>query len=1112
MAAAKKYVVFIFVLTVMAGCKQTPNKLFTLQEADDTGISFQNTLFDNPDFNILKYSYFYNGGGVAIGDINNDGLQDILFTGNMVKNRLYLNKGNFTFENITDKAGIADQQGWCTGATMTDINGDGKLDIYICRSADGNAARRKNLLYINNGSSSAGDAITFTESAAAYGLDNDGFSTQAAFFDYDKDGDLDMFLINHSLQQYTTGAAENPALRSERKPAFECKLYRNDFNATTGHAFFTDASEQAGIISNVLTFGLGLAVSDLNNDGWPDVYVSNDFNEPDYLFINNRNGTFTNQLASSMDETSLYSMGSDAADYNNDGNIDLVTLDMMPEDNATIKMHSGAENFDKFQTLFTHGFYYQYSRNMLQQNNGDGTFSEVGQLAGISNTDWSWAALFGDYDNDGNKDLFITNGYVKDYTEMDFLKYSVDRAVKTRRNEGVEPVTEYIQKMPSIEIPNYIFQNQGNGRFLKKTTDWGVDQKGVSAGAAYADLDNDGDLDLVVNNTNALAAVYKNNAETLVRNNFLRVQLSGDKANPRGIGAKVTLFCKGQRFLQEQSPVRGFQSSCDPVLNFGIGTNTTIDSVLVTWPNDNFQLLTAVQPNQTLTVSINASAKKWAYDTAVNKTGTLLTQATLPVVHHRENNFNDFTIQSLLPNYLSRQGPCIAVADINKDGLEDFFMGGAKDQPGQLFLQSGNGGFLPQPAPAFAKDAAAEDVAAAFFDADNDGDSDLYVASGGYETNDGESALQDRLYINDGKGHFAKKENAVPALLTSKGCVKAADIDGDGDLDLFVGGRLVPGKYPTTSHSYILRNDGKGNFTDATQQAGAALGQAGMVTDALWTDLNNDKQPDLIVVGEWMPVKVFLNTKGVLTDASADYIHFSSNGWWNRISAADMDGDGDTDLIIGNCGANTQFRVTDSVPMQVYYKDFDGNGSIDPVICYYINGVSYPAASRDDLTDQIPVLKKKFLEYKQYANATINEVFSKEQLKDAGVLKTTTMQTVYLENQGNKGFVQHALPMQAQYAPVYAIVTNDFTGDGKQDILLAGNNTWTRIKFGRYSANHGVLLAGDGTGRFTYVPQRKSGLALKGNVRSMAVLHSGSKAVVVVGVNDENALLIKSNE
>ena len=1092
------HLLFVLLIITFLGCNPNDNShLFTSLDHASTGVNFQNTFFDDGPLNVANYIYFYNGGGVAIGDINNDGLPDILFTGNMVRNRLFLNKGNFKFEDITARSGVAEKQGWCTGATMVDINGDGKLDIYICRSADVNPELRKNLLFINNGD------LTFSEKAEEYGLADPGYSTQAAFFDFDKDGDLDCFIINHSIQKYTAGVQENPELRKEHNAAYASKLYRND----NGH--FTDVSEEAGITSNVLTFGLGIAISDFNNDGWPDIVVSNDFNEPDYFFVNNRNGTFTEQLSKSMDEISLYSMGSDAADYNNDGLVDLLTLDMLAEDNKTQKMHSGAENFDKFQFLFTQGFYYQYSRNMLQKNNGDGTFSEVGQLAGVSNTDWSWAALFGDYDNDGYKDLFVTNGYVKDYTDMDFMKYSMDRLIRSMNKDTFDPIPEYIRKMPSHQIANYIFQNNGNETFTKKTTEWGMDQPGVSAGAAYADLDNDGDLDLVTNNANDFASIYKNNSESITQNNYLRVQLKGNALNERGIGAKVKLFCKGQQYYQEQSPVRGFQSSSDPILDFGIGKNNLIDSVLVIWPNDNFQKLTNIKPNQTLTVKLTDAKEKWVYETIANTKQSLFTQTTLPNVQHHENAFNDFTVQALLPNYYSRQGPSIEVADVNKDGLEDFFIGGAKGKPSQIFIQNKNGTFNAKSEPALAKDSISEDVAAIFFDADNDGDKDLYVASGGYEFNENDAAFQDRLYINDGKGNFTKKEKTLPQLLTSKGCVKAADIDGDGDMDLFVGGRVVPGKYPTPPESYILINDGKGNFTNATSNICAALLHIGMVTDALWIDINNDKQPDLIVVGEWMPIKVFINQKGKLIDQSSAYIHFASSGWWNIIYADDMDGDGDLDLIIGNCGLNTQFRVSEKEPMSIYYKDFDGNGSIDPVICYYIDGVSYPINSRDDLTEQLPVLKKKFIEYKPYSVATINDLFSPEQLKDAGLLKAETMQTIYLENQGSKGFALHTLPLPAQYSSVYGIATADVNADGKKDILLTGNNTWTRIKFGRYCANHGVVLLGNGKGDFKYATQTESGLNIRGNVRSLQLIKTGKSQSIIAGINDSNALLLQ---
>jgi hypothetical protein len=1145
--------VFIFLLASCHHPGTDGAQLFTRLDKDETGINFQNTLFDDESLNVLNYIYFYNGAGVAIGDINNDGLPDILFTGNMVHNRLFLNKGNFKFEDITQKSGVAELQGWCTGATMADVNGDGLTDIYICRSADASPARRQNLLFINNGN------LTFTEKAAEYGLADQGFSTQAAFFDYDKDGDLDLFLINHSLHQYTTGAIENPGWRKERQPAFECKLFRNDPSPTLHHPVYTDVSTASGINSDILTFGLGLAISDLNNDGWPDVYVSNDFNEPDYLFINNgptaastgpatpgatptgstKTGaaapagthvTFTERLSNCMDQTSLYSMGNDAADFNNDGLIDLMTLDMLPEDNHTQKMHSGAENFNKFQALFSRGFYYQYSRNMLQKNNGDGTFSEIGQLSGVSNTDWSWSALFSDFDNDGNKDLLVTNGYVKDYTDMDFLKYSADNAMRANTENKEQAIKEAIGRMPPSPGTSYLYRNNGNSTFSRANAQWGIDQKTVSAGAAYVDLDNDGALDLVINNTNEYAGIYRNNAR---QNHYLKIALLGDPKNSTGIGSKVKLFCKDTILYQEAFPVRGFQSSVDPVLNFGTGDHNVIDSVLVIWPDDRFQVLHQVKADQLLKIAKKDASGVWDYKAGHVAPKPLLTNISAPpasgvknssVLVHAENAFNDFDQQPLLLNYLSRRGPCMAKADVNGDGLEDLYVGGSKGHPGQLLLQSKTGAFVSAHSIAIEKDSLADDGAALFFDANGDGHPDLFVAAGGYELEGNNPLLQPRLYLNDGKGHFSLAAKALPNLLLNASCATAADVDGDGAIDLFIGGRVVPGKYPLSPGSKLLLGDGKGHFTDQTAQAAHALDSLGMVTDAVWIDLNKDKKPDLVLVGEWMPVKVFINVGSsekdkaaavsgnsgfapLLKDASSQYIKFPSTGWWNRITVADLNGDGNPDLVLGNQGTNNQFTASPSRPLTLYYKDFNHNGTINPVFCYYIGDTSYPAASRDDLTAEIPFLKKKFIEYHNYADATIHDLFSADELKDAGPLKAETLSSIWLENRGDSGFLPRQLPSEAQYGPVYAIAATDVNGDGNLDIVLAGGNQWTRIRFGRLRANHGVLLLGDGKGNFHYLPQGLSGLQLRDDVRG--VVNMGASKQLIFGVNDGPAAIYK---
>lgn len=1072
----------ILLISFLITSCRSEDKLFKSLSKSQTGLDFRNLLEESEDLNVLNYTYFYNGGGVAVGDVNNDGLTDVLFTGNMVKNRLFINKGEMSFEDITQTAGVAEQQGWCTGATMVDINLDGWLDIYICRSADTRAEKRKNLLFINN------KDLTFTEKASEYGLDDAGYSSQASFFDYDKDGDLDMFLLNHSLMEYAGFSKILPDLKKQRNPIYGNKLYQND-----GNNFFTEVSEKANIISNVLSFGLGCAVSDINNDGWLDIYVSNDFNEPDYLYINKKDGTFSEESASRLGHTSLFSMGSDAADINNDGYTDILTLDMLAEDNHRQKMTSGADNYDKFKRLESLGFGSQFSRNMLHLNNGDGSFAEIGQLSGISGTDWSWSALFQDYDNDGFKDLFVTNGFVRDYTDMDFLKYTTDEQIKAKEGQEAKlSVSDLIGKMPKSEVENYVFQNDGKLNFTNKNKDWGISGTAVSSGAAYADFDNDGDMDLVVNNINEFASFYQNNTEKLGKNNYLKVRLLGTKNNAFGIGSRVSVYASGKVGMQEQIPVRGFQSSVDQILNFGFGKTSQIDSVVVIWDNDKKQVLKKVKPNQMLMIKLSEVSQMAVYPNNTNNTYFTENQNALNFIH-TENLYNDFKSQILLPNMLSRSGPCLAKGDVNNDGFEDLFVGGASGQVGELFLQQNNGNFLPKPQAIFKQDIRSEDCDAVFFDADNDKDLDLYIISGGNEFQETDVSLQDQLYFNDGKGNFSK--SPLPKETISASCVRPADIDNDGDLDLFIGGRLVPQKYPKTPESQILINQGKGVFIKDNRQN---INNLGMVTDAIWIDLNKDKWLDLVIVGEWMPIKVFINQRGKLSDQSGTWIKEASSGFWNKILAEDFDNDGDLDLVIGNHGLNSQIKATEKQPAEITFKDFDDNGTMDPIMSYYLNGKSYPFPSRDDLLEHLPMLKAKFTNYKSYADAQISDLFSAQQLEGSTTLKAQNLQTIYLENKG-KSFIMKALPIQAQFSPVYTLTTADVNADGKKDIILGGNLSTTRIKFGKYDASTGTVLLGNGKGNFQNVPSSRIGLNLKGDVRSMVVV--GKQ--LIVGVNNE---------
>lgn len=1069
-------------IVLFASCRERSTTLFTRLDESRTGIDFRNLLKeDDPSFNILAYPYFYNGSGVAVGDIDNDGLPDICFAGNMVKNRLFINKGDCRFEDITVSSHIAEKEGWCTGVTMVDINNDGWLDIYICRSGLPNTGYRRNLLFINN------HDRTFTEKAAEYGLDDPGYSTQASFFDYDKDGDLDMFLINQSAPQYSKGNMEYVQLRHQPgDSSLGNKLYRND----NGH--FVNVTRQAGIVSNVLSYSLGISTTDIDQDGWPDIYITNDFKEPDYLYINNHDGTFTERLRDKLDHTSLYGMGTDVADYNNDGLPDIAELDMLPEGNHAQKMHMGADNYNQYNYLFTAGMPFQYMKNSLQKNNGDGSFSETGQLSGVSATDWSWSPLLADYDNDGLKDLFITNGYKRDNTDMQFIVYSL--ALQQAPNGQPPNVAEYIAHMPGILLPNYMYHNAGNDHFDDATKAWGFDQPGISNGAVYADLDNDGDLDLVTNNMDEYAGVYRNNSrERLPGNHYIRMDLHGAHGNASGIGAKIYLYAGDKKIYLEQQPVRGFQSCVDVRLLAGLGASALIDSLRIVWPDDKTELLQQVKADQTLVLDIGHATGVYDYKRPSNNP-FFISSDTGPAYTHQQSPANDFNRQYLLPQCYSHTGPCMAKADIDGDGLEDIFIGGTSGHAAGLFLQSKDGRFRAVATPALQEDAQHDDAGAAFFDADGDGDMDLYVASGGYAYEENDARLQDRLYLNDGRGRFTRA--ALPAAKGNKTCVRPCDIDGDGDMDLFVGGGVVPGKWPAACANHIYINDGRGHFTDETAKWNPSLSTLGIVTDAVWADVNDDHIKDLIVVGEWMAPTVFIDRRGKLEQAHAELAGLT--GWWNTILAADFDGDGDTDFVLGNFGLNSCLQPHAGAPVELYATDIDGNGSVDPVMTSYAQGQSWPFAFMDDINSQCPSLKKSFLDYSVYAGATIKDIIPEAKLRGIKPLQAAGFKTIYLENTGSS-FKVKELPREAQYAPVYAMAAADVNKDGHEDLLLFGNNAQTRIRLARQDANHGTVLLGDGKGNFRWLPPAAHGICVRGDTRSC--LLTGN--TLLLGVNGQ---------
>jgi len=1090
-----------------AKTNEAPKTLFTLLEPKESGLHFTNAIKNQKNFNIFKYRNFYNGGGVAIGDINNDGLPDIYLTGNMVANKLFLNKGNLKFEDISERAGIEGNKPWSTGVVMVDINQDGLLDIYVSNAGNMEGNNHDNDLYINNGD------LTFSEKAEAYNLAKTGFSTHASFFDYDKDGDLDAYILNNSNIPVTSlGYAEQREKRAQDWDNVP-EIFRGvgDMLLRNDGGSYVDVSEEAGIYGSLIGFGLGVMITDLNNDLYPDIYISNDFYERDYLYINNQDGTFTEDIKNWVSHLSLSAMGVDIADINNDGNADIFITDMLPEEDQRVKSVMEFENYNVFKLKQSKDFYQQYIQNTLQLNNGNNTFSEIANFSGVAKTDWSWAGLLFDMDNDGKRDIFVTNGVNHDLTDLDFVDFFANDIIQKMALTGKkQAIDSIIAKMPIRPQPNYAYKNNGDLTFKNANTEWGFETPTLSNGVAYGDLDNDGDLDLVINNVNMPSYLYENNTDSLLSNNFLRIKLVGEGKNKFGIGSTITLYSDEMVYVQEQIPSRGFQSSMDYTMTIGLGKTEQLDSLRIIWPNDKTQKLTNVALNATLSLK-QSDAKDVFTPKTISNSETLLTEITnASFVKHKENSYSDFDYEGLIPKMLSQEGPSLAVADVNGDSNEDFYIGGGKHQAGALYLNKGGGNILKSSQIAFEENKEIEETASLFFDANNDGHPDLMTGSGGNEVGQ-EKKYGLRLFINDGKGNFKLSQQDFPSTRNNISALAANDFDDDGDVDLFVGSRSVVGTYGINPEHLFLENQGDGTFIDVSEKVAYALKDAGMITDAIWEDIDDDNIKDLIVTAEWDTPKIYKNNGRRLIKQKSTFENL--HGMWNTIEASDLDNDGDLDFILGNQGNNTTNKTLTKNPVKMWVNDFDNNGTIEQIFTNHKDGKDYPIHMKKELTAQLVSLKKQNLKASLYAKKSIDELFPQELVENSIVKKSTISESIVAINNDKGNFDIIKLPSQVQFSCVCGIACTDVNNDGNTDIILAGNNYEFKPQFSRLDANYGSVLLNDGNLNFKWEDYNNSGFFVKNEVKHLQKIKDKSgKIYIIVAINDEAPKLFAVNE